>query len=540
MAPRTRYARSGDLSIAYQVVGDGPVDIVHGFGFVSHLEYHWEEPTFARYLQRLASFSRLILFDKRGTGLSDRAAGIASMEERMDDVRAVMDAVGSERAVLFGVSESAPLMCLFAATYPKRTAALILCGAWASEVQAPDYPWGPTAEEYATALDEDALTIHDSWGTEGIGNGWGVDALLADMAPSVAGDPAFRTWFGALLRLGASPGAAMDLARMDGAIDVRHVLPTIRVPTLVLHRGGHENTLGRSRYVAAHIPGARLVELPGIDYLQYVGDVDAYVDEVEAFVTGTRPVGVPDHVLATVLAIEIAGAAGRAVALGDRRWADAQDRFHALGARELDHFRGRALDLTGDRVVATFDGPARAIRCAAAIGDAARDLGLATRSGLHTGECEVRGERVSGVAVPLAAWVASHAALDEILVTSTVKDLVAGAELRFADRGKRPLGGTPDEWQLFAVLPDGMKRAESAFPAKAVLPIPLPTMLTRREREVLPLVARGFSNRQIADTLSIGERTAESHVASILAKWGMSSRAQIAARTAGDDASPSR
>src|SRR5215203_469099 len=311
MAPRTRYARNGDVSIAYQVVGDGPIDLVHAPGSFSHLEYAWEEPGYARYLRRLASFSRLILFAKRGTGLSDRAAGIASMEERMDDVRAEMDAAGSERAVLFGVSESAPLMCLFAATYPERTAALILCGAYASEVQAPDYPWGPSAEEYATTLDEAARTIHDTWGAEGIGDDWSVDGLLASMAPSVAGDPAFRTWFGTLLRLGASPGAAIDLARMDGAIDVRHVLPAIRVPTLVLHRVGHESTVGRSRYVAARIPGARLVELPGIDYYQFVGDVDAIVDEVEAFVTGTRPAGVPDHVLATVLAIEIAGAAGR-------------------------------------------------------------------------------------------------------------------------------------------------------------------------------------------------------------------------------------
>ena len=530
MAPRTRYARSGDLSIAYQVVGDGPVDLVHGFGFVSHLEYHWEEPTFARYLRRLATFSRLILFDKRGTGLSDRAAGIASMEERMDDVRAVMDAAGSERAVLFGVSQSAPLMCLFAATYPERTAALVLYGAYASEVQAPDYPWGPTAEEYATALDTAALTIHDTWGAEGRSEDWSVDGLLANLAPSVADDPAFRTWFGTLLRLGASPGAAIELARMDAAIDVRHVLPAIRVPTLVLHRIGNEDLVERSRYVAAHIPGAQLIELPGIDYLQFVGDVDAVVDEVEAFVTGTWPASVPDHVLATVLAIEIAGAAGRAVALGDRRWADAQDRFQALGVRELGHFRGRALDLTGDRVVATFDGPARAIRCAAAIGDAVRGLGLATRSGLHTGECEVRGERVSGVAVPLAAWVASQAMLNEILVTSTVKDLVAGAGLRFADRGTRALAGAAGDWRLFAVRADAPEDGEGNT-ATAAQPRPAPPLadLTRREREVLPLVARGLSNRQIADALSIGERTVEGHVASILAKWGLASRTQLAA-----------
>ncbi len=311
-------------------------------------------------------------------------------------------------------------------------------------------------------------------------------------------------------------------------IDVRHVLPTIRVPTLVLHRLDCQvYNVNHGRYVAAHIPGARLVELPGNDYLPVVGDVDAYVDEIEAFVTGTRPAGVPDYVLATVLVSEVAGTAGQAVALGDRRWTDLHDRFQVLAHRELDHFRGRPLELTGDRVVATFDGPARAIRCAEAIAGAARDLGLPTRAGLHTGECELRDERVSGVAVPLAAWVASQAAPDEILVSSTVKDLVAGAGLHFADRGARTLAGVPGEWRLFAVLPDA---AESSEPTVATTQLSVPPLaaLTRRERDVLPLVARGYSNRQIADTLSVGERTAESHVASILAKWGLTSRAQLA------------
>ena len=314
-------------------------------------------------------------------------------------------------------------------------------------------------------------------------------------------------------------------------IDVRHVLPTIRVPTLVLHRLDCQvYNADEGRYVAAHIPGARLVELPGNDYLQFVGDVDAFVDEIEAFVTGTRPASVPDYVLATVLAIDVAGTAGQAVALGDRRWTDLHDRFQVLARRDLDHFRGRPLELTGDRVVATFDGPARAIRCAEAITGAARDLGLPTQAGLHTGECELRDERVSGVAVPLAAWVASQAAPDEILVSSTVKDLVAGAGLHFADRGSRTLTGVPGEWRLFAVLPDATESSEPtvATPPPSVLPL---DTLTRRERDVLPLVARGLSNRQIADALSIGERTAESHVASILAKLGLTSRSQLAAAT---------
>ena len=539
MAPRTKYARSGDLSIAYQVVGDGPVDLVHAPPGVFHLEYAWEWPGCAHYLTRLASFSRLILFDKRGTGLSDRTAGIAPLEERMDDLRAVMDAVGSTRAVLFGVSESAPMACLFAATYPARTAALILCDAYASEVQAADYPWGPTAEGYATTLDKLATTIHETWGVDGIRGDWSVDGMLAYLAPSVADDPAFRTWFGTLMRLGASPGAFLTLLRMDATIDVRHVLPTVRVPTLVLHRVDVAGTVvDQSRYVAAHIPGARMVELPGADYYHFVGDVDAFVDEIEAFVTGARPDAVPDHVLATVLVSEVADPAGRAVGLGDRRWANLQDRFQALARREVDRSRGRAREVSGDRVVATFDGPGRAIRCAEAIGGAARDLGLAMRSGLHTGECELRGDQVSGVAVPLAGWVARQAAPDEILVSNTVRDLVSGTDLRFADRGTRSLSGAQGEWRLFAVRSGA---ADDAAPAGHAVPVPPATILgplTRREQEVLPLVAQGLSNLQIAGILSIGERTVESHVASILAKWRLTTRTQIAAAATAGDASP--
>jgi pimeloyl-ACP methyl ester carboxylesterase/class 3 adenylate cyclase/DNA-binding CsgD family transcriptional regulator len=524
MAPRTKYARNGDLSIAYQVVGDGPIDLVHGSGSVSHVEYNWEEPGYARYLRRLAAFSRLILFDKRGTGLSDRSAGIASMEERMDDVRAVMDAAGAQRAVLFGVSESAPLACLFAATYPERTAALILYAAYAAEMRKPDYPWPPTAEERTAQLDDLAATIHETWGD--------VD-WLADAAPSRASDPAFRTWFSTFQRLGASPGAVITLERMDAMIDVRDVLPTIRVPTLVLHRLDTRcYNVEHGRYVAAHIPGARLVELPGADYFPFAGDADALLDEVEAFVTGTRPTAAPDHILATVLVSEVAATAGRAVALGDRRWGDLQERFQALAGREIARFRGRPREVTGDRVVATFDGPARAIRCAEAIGEAARTLDLPIRAGVHTGECELRDDQVSGVAVPLAAWIASEAAVGEVLVSSTVKDLVAGAGLYFVDRGTRSLPGMPGDWRLFALRPDAAEATERAAP---IWSMPPDATLTRREQEVLPLVARGLSNRQIADELSIGERTVEGHVANILAKRGLASRTQLAAAaTAGD------
>jgi class 3 adenylate cyclase/DNA-binding CsgD family transcriptional regulator len=309
----------------------------------------------------------------------------------------------------------------------------------------------------------------------------------------------------------------------------------------VLHRLDTRNyNVEHGRYVAARIPGARLVELPGADYFPFVGDTNALIDEIETFVTGTRPVDVPDHVLATILVSEVAATAGRVVALGDRRWGDLQEQFQALAGREIDRFRGRPREVTGDRVVATFDGPARAIRCAEAITTAVRDLALPIRSGLHTGECEVRDEHVSGVAVPLAAWIATQAAPDEILVSSTVKDLVAGAGLHFTDRGPRSLDGLPGAWRLFALLPESEQDADPGSGrtnrAEPIRSMPADAPLTRREREVLPLVAQGLSNRQIAGELSIGERTVEGHVANILAKWGLATRTQLAvAATAGDN-----
>lgn len=524
MAPRTKYARSGELSIAYQVVGDGPVDLVLAPPYVSHLEYAWEEPGYARYLRRLAAFSRLILFDKRGTGLSDRTAGIAPLADRMDDVRAVMDAVGSRQAVLCGLSESTPLSVLFAATYPERTLALILYGAYASEVRAPDYPWAPTESELAAAIDLRGRTIHDDWAS-------GDD--LTWLAPTRMHDSAFRNWFKTFQRLSASPGAVIALDRMNAVIDVRHVLPAIRVPTLVLHRSRiGDFVVQPARYVAAHIPGAQLIELPGVDYLPYVGDTDALVDEVEAFVTGVRPAKSVDTVLATVLSAEIVDEAGEALTLGDRRWGDLVDRFRALVDETVARWHGRLLVGNGASLVATFDGPSRAIHCAEAVHGVARDLGLALRSGLHTGECEVRGDAPRGVAVPLAGWIASQASRNEILVSSTVRDLVAGAGRRFVDRGVRVVSGGVGEWRLFAVLSDPILEQAPA-PDIDGSRTARPALLSRREQDVLPLVARGLSNRQVAERLSISERTVESHVASILAKWHLTNRAQLAAAVGG-------
>jgi pimeloyl-ACP methyl ester carboxylesterase len=446
--PETRYARSGELSIAYQVVGDGPIDLVYVPGFISHVEWAWEEPALARFLRRLASFSRLILFDKRGTGLSDRTAGVPTLEERMDDIRAAMDDTGSERAVVFGASEGTMLSAAFAATYPERTAALILYGGMASYVRRPDYPWRPPAEQVRrTWVDEPARTIHRTWGTTE-----GIDEMLRWAAPSAADDEGLKRWLATFMRLGASPGAEIARRRMNLELDVRHVLPAIRVPTLVLHRTDDpDEHIEEGRYLAAHIPGARFVALPGGDHFAFVGDQDALLDEVEEFVTGARPDHEPDRVLATVLFTDIVGSTAHAVRLGDRRWRDLQERHHALVRRELARHRGREVDTAGDGFLATFDGPARAIRCALAIGREVRQLGLEVRAGLHTGECEFRGDRVSGIAVHTGARVAAMAGPSEVLVSSTVKDLVAGSGLQFEDRGAYALKGVPGEWRLFAV-----------------------------------------------------------------------------------------
>lgn len=440
--PETKYAKSGGVHIAYQVVGEGPLDLVVIPGLISHLELAWEEPTYARSLQRLASFSRLILFDKRGTGLSDPVPlnQLPTLEQRMDDVRSVMDAVGSGRAALFGVSEGGPMAFLFAATYPQRTTAVVLYGEYARMAWAPDYPWGFTLEQHERLLQR-------------IDEGWGTGDVLKYFAPDSKGDERLREWWARLERQAASPGTAMALLRMAYEIDARSILPTVSVPTLVVHRSGDRLVpVEHGRYVAEHIRGAKYVELPGRDHLYWTGDAEVLLDEVQEFLTGARPGPEPDRVLATVLFTDIVASSERAAELGDRRWRDLLENYYGLVRRQLERFRGREIDTAGDGLFATFDGPARAIRCASAVTAGARQLGIEVRTGVHTGECEVIGDKVGGIAVHTGARVAAMGTAGEVLVSHTVKDLVAGSGIRFEDRGAHALKGIPGEWRLFAAL----------------------------------------------------------------------------------------
>ncbi len=447
MTPETRYARSGDVNIAYQVVGDAPRDLVVVPGWVSNIEVFWEDPAVSRFFQRLASFTRLILFDKRGTGLSDRLGALPNLETRMDDVRAVMDAVGSERAALFGYSEGGVMCALFASTYPARTAALIMCGSYACLKQAPDYPWGRASQSQAAWIDA-------------IEHQWGRPVGLDIRAPSLVGDERARQWWARFLRLSASPSAASELSRMNYEIDIRHLLPAVRVPTLVLHTIGDRTIdIGASRYLAERVPEAKLVEIPGIDHVPWGDGADRIVDEIEEFLTGVRHGPDPDRVLATVLFTDIVGSTEKAAALGDRRWRALLEGHHRVVRHELGRFRGREIDTTGDGFLATFDGPARGIRCARAVSEAVRPLGIEVRAGLHTGEIEILDDKVSGLAVHIGARVAAAAGPGEVLVSSTVKDLVAGSGLHFQDRGAQTLKGVPGEWHLFAVEPEGAGRA---------------------------------------------------------------------------------
>ncbi|MCI4351388.1 MAG: adenylate/guanylate cyclase domain-containing protein [Thermoplasmata archaeon] len=439
MIPETRYARSDGVHIAYQVFGRGPPDLVFVPGWVSHIEYAWEEPMFARFMERLASFARVLWFDKRGTGLSDRVAGLPILEQRTDDLRAVMEAAGSKRAAIFGTSEGGSMSALFAATYPKQVQSLILYGAFAKRVRAPGYPWAPTRAARVQWIRQ-------------LEAGWGGAVELDTLAPSVAHDPAFQRWFAAYGRLSASPSAAVALARMNTDIDIRTLLPSIHVPTLVLHRRGDRDVrVENGRYLAEHIPGAKWVELPGEDHVWWVGDTDAILDEVEEFVTGTRAHGGAERVLTTILFTDIVGSTPRAKRLGDRSWTDLLSRHHRAVRAQLARFGGREVKSTGDGFLATFDGPARGIRCAVAIGRAVGELGLSVRRGLHTGECEVMGDDLGGVGVHLAARVAGESDGGNVVVTSTVKELVVGSGIEFRDLGRHRLKGVSEPWRLFEV-----------------------------------------------------------------------------------------
>ncbi len=526
--PETRYARSGDVHIAYQVLGDGPLDLVFVPGFVSNLEHHWEDPGFSHLLHRLATFCRLIQFDKRGTGLSDHVpvSDLPSLEARMDDVRAVLDAIGSKRAALLGCSEGGPLAMLFAATYPERTRALVLYGAYAhfhSWVMPPE-----RLEEFIAR----AETV------------WGRGDMLINFAPGMRQNERFRDWWARFERLGASPAAATALARMNADVDVRRVLPTIRVPTLVLHRTGDVRVnVAAGRYLAQSINGARYVELTGSDHLIWVGDVDRIVDEIEEFLTGghgaSAAVAAAERVLATVLIAEVV-ASGESET-DDRAWLARLDHYRGQAAAAVERHRGRLIEgLRSDgSLLATFDGPGRAIRCAMDIAETAGALDLAVRSGVHTGEVQRIGgigpmARVGGVALQTAQRIAAVARPGEVLLSATVRDLVAGSGLRFRPRRegpglKSPGGGdfplfTPEREPAAATAPTTSAAAGGKEPGYAELSL--------RERQVLGLVARGLSNSAIASELVLSEHTVKRHVGNILTKLDLPTRAAAAALAA--------
>jgi class 3 adenylate cyclase len=440
--PETRYARAGDVHIAYQVVGDGPIDVVYVPPTLQQVEHLWTEPRVAAFFERLARFSRLILFDRRGTGLSDPIVGTTTLEDQMEDLTAVMDAAGSHEAALFAQAEGAAMAMLYAATHPDRTRALVLYAGMARVTSAPGYEWPGSSEERAARIDEQLAH-------------WGEGARVAQLAPGHAGDLALQRWFGKLERLSASPGQLRPLFALAGETDVRDVLPSIRAPTLLLHRRDDRIIdVRHSRYLAEHVAGARYVELPGEDNLIVVGDSERIVAEVEQFLTGTHTPPEPDRVLATVLFTDIVGSTEALARLGDRRWRDLLTRHDELSRAQVARFRGRPVKSLGDGWLATFDGPARAIRCALALQAAVRELGIELRAGLHTGECEAIGDDLGGLAVHIGARVGALAEPQEVLVSGTVKDLVVGSGIDFADRGEHALKGVPGTWRLWAVEPD--------------------------------------------------------------------------------------
>ena len=436
MARTVSYARSGDVNIAYQVTGGGSFDLVLVPGFFSHLEFGWEYPDHAQFLERLGSFARLIRFDKRGTGLSDRAVGLPDLETRMDDVRAVMDAVGSERAALFGYSEGGPMSALFAATYPERTRALVMYGSYAKRIRTDDYPWAPTWEERVEVAAE--LEAH-----------WGVDVDLTVMDPHA--NAAEAAWFQRMGRAALSPAAARDLILMNAQVDVRDILQAVQAPTLVLHRtDDRDSRVEEGRYIANHIPGARFIELPGDVHVPWA-NMDQILDPVEEFLTGTRPTALRDRVLATILFTDLVGSTQHAQAIGDAAWARVLESHNAAIRRELPRHGGAEVDTAGDGFLVLFDGPARAIRCGIAIRDTIRELGLQVRLAVHTGEVERTADKPRGIAIHVASRLLSLAGPGDLLVSQTTRDLVEGSGLAFADRGEHELKGIEGRRRVFAV-----------------------------------------------------------------------------------------
>ena len=441
MRPETCYAKSGDVNIAYQVVGDGPFDLVVVPGWISNVDFAWEDPLYGDWVRRLTAFSRVIVFDKRGTGLSDRDVGDSTLEERMDDLRAVLAAAGSERAAVMGFSEGGALSILFAATYPERVRALVLYATFARAAEAPDYLEGV---ETGRVLDEIRHALETAWGQ---------GATLDLMVPAVKDDARARKFMGRYERMCVSPRAGLAHLRWLAEIDVRPVARTLQVPTLVVHRAGDRLIhVEAGRALAREIPRACYVELPGDAHPPWIGDTAALVGEIQQFLTGLRSTVDVERVLATVLFTDIIGSTERAVALGDRAWRDLLGRHHEIVRHEIELYRGREVDTAGDGFLATFDGPARAIRCAKSIRDAVRSLGIETRIGLHTGECERIDDKIAGIAVHTGARVMAEARPGEVLVSSTVKDLVAGSGLEFREHGIHILKGIPGEWRLFAVV----------------------------------------------------------------------------------------
>ena len=505
-----RYARSGDVHIAYQVVGEGPIDLVLTFGWVSHLAYVWEQPSVARFLERLATFTRLILYDKRGTGMSDRVYPLPTLEQRMDDVRAVMDAAGSERAAVMGISEGGVMSTLFAATYPARTLALIINGSYPSALSRPGYPWGITREQYEQRI----ARVPEIWGS---------GAGMEGYAPSQLNNPEVGAWWAKFTQISATPADAQNLLALNLLIDIRDVLATIRVPALVIHANRDRVApIEAGRYFAEHIPGARLVELDSIDHWFYFQDADVVLGEIEEFLTGARSGRDAETMLATVLCTQVAQAGAHAVWLGGRQWHDLVERHHGVVRKALKRYLGREIEAGEQGITAVFDGTARAIRCALDIRDELLELGLRIRAGIHAGECEVAGGRPRGVAMHVASGIMAAAQPGEVLVSSTVKDLVVGSGLEFAERGTREFTGVPGSWNLFAADP-----APAQAPTAVVTRAPN-AKLSRREHEVAQLLASGLSNKEIAERLYLSERTVDNHVHHILAKLGFDSRVQIA------------